>query len=148
MNISFEFEVTRDLCADNKLSIFDNSNPENKKWNLEKQHYLNEQGYLLISALEKTLKDSQQYKYPYSEIVYKILTLLKSDEKNINDDMHWEKVWDEIYEYQKTLSLDNLPKNDEELAKMGLYKTRGRQGEILYISKELSFKLHHYRCSH
>ena len=140
MNISFEFEVARVFCADDKLS----------DWlsNLEMQHYLNEQGYLLISALEKALKDSQNHKYPYSEIINKILSLLKRDEKNINDDMCWERVWDEIYEYQKTLPLNDLPKDDEDLAKMGLYKTSGRQGEILYINDELSFKLHHYRCSH
>lgn len=59
----------------------------------------------------------------------------------------WEIIWDEIYAFQKTLHINSLPKDEEQLANSGLYITIGKNGEKLYINKELSRKLFNYRCS-
>lgn len=63
------------------------------------------------------------------------------------EDDAWEKIWDEIYEFQNTLSIESLPDDEDELVKMGLYITRGRNGEKLFINKELDRRLFIFRCS-
>lgn len=70
--------------------------------------------------------------------------------KNHNDSKEklWNELWDSIYEFQKTLPLESLPKDEEQLANIGLYITIGKNGEKLYINKELSRKLFNYRCSY
>lgn len=148
MKVSFVFDVTEDFVEDFKLSFFDQEiedkigKPDDKQlWDLKKLHYLDEQGFLLISALEKALIGSEQYQYPYSEIVYQILTLLKKDAKNMESGIVWRKVWGEIYDFQKTLQLDKLPNDTEELAKIGLYVRSGIKGKKVYINEELLKKL-------
>lgn len=68
-------------------------------------------------------------------------------DEDCKDSILWERIWDEIYAFQKTLQINSLPKDKAQLANMGLYITIGKVGEKLYINKELSRKLFNYRCS-
>lgn len=85
---------------------------------------------------------------------------LKSDMRRLNNktkvfdnENKWEKIWDEIYLFQDTLpnEIKNKHKVEdmEALAeKYGLFITRGRKGEPLYINGELDKKIFLFRIAH
>lgn len=58
----------------------------------------------------------------------------------------WDMIWSDIYDFQKILP-DILPDTEEDLEKMGLHPTIGKNGERLLINDELSRRLFVFRCS-
>lgn len=86
-------------------------------------------------------------------ILSKLFSIVMCDKKNNHKpekkaDDEWEKIWNDIYEFQHTLSIESLPDDEKELEKVGLYIARGKDEEKLFINKKLSTRLFMYRCSY
>lgn len=64
------------------------------------------------------------------------------------EDIEWERLWDEIYDFQKHIPVDYFLNDEEERERMEFYITYGKYGEPLIINKELDSRLFRYRCSH
>ncbi|MCM1061325.1 MAG: hypothetical protein NC452_13705, partial [Eubacterium sp.] len=112
--------------------------PEDKElWEYEKVYYLDEQGFLLIKALKNAMIENNQDKYPYNEILSQILSLLQRDFKSQKQLIAWHNIWGKIYDFQKTLQVDELPEKAEDLEKMGLYERYGIKGAKVYLNKDL-----------
>ncbi|MCM1062008.1 MAG: hypothetical protein NC452_17205 [Eubacterium sp.] len=77
----------------------------------------------------------------------KVMVERLGDERTEKSNEEWEKIWNDIYEFQHTLPIDSLPSDEKELEKSGLYIVYGKKSEKLLINKELSKRLFMYRCS-
>lgn len=71
----------------------------------------------------------------------------KSSIKFVLDNAEWNKLWEEIYAFQKSLpnalnnaeDKENVPKNN------GLYLVYGPNGEKLFVNRELDRRLFLFR---
>lgn len=86
-------------------------------------------------------------------IISKLSTVVTGNKQNSHKpereaDDEWGEIWDDIYEFQHTLSIDSLPSDEKKLKKAGLYIICGKNAEKLFINKELSTRPSRFRCSH
>lgn len=87
------------------------------------------------------------------DIIKKLFAATIGDKQNSykskrETDDEWRKIWNDIYEFQQTLSIEGLPSDEKELEKMGLYIVYDKNAEKLFINNELSMQLFKFRCSH